>query len=200
MSVGQRILEAYAEAAARGARHEAQMLRARHGLLAGGFEHEAFAGTRPLVLVPRRQDAVAGETVAFLASFTAERDCLLPLKRGLNRVGTAPMFGDYEKPGCRVIESRQWLVVCQGSQALVMDDHSTNQSTVLPRAHPRIEGAADPRFDDAPYLSNLCAIGGSPGTGPIRLDWAGSVVCALADGDVLLSPYAALVFGVAGVN
>lgn len=193
------------EARARGDRHLAQLYRARYGILTGDFDGPFGddGAPKPLVPVAKRREAESGQAVAFLASFTAiGRDCVFVLKRGVSRVGVDPAFGDYERVKApagagAVLEGRQWLIVHHPGEVLVMDDRSTNQSTVLPRACPRLEGVADPRFDAAPYYANMAGLR-APGT--VALDWAGTVVQPLHEGDVLLGCYAALVFGLLPID
>lgn len=118
----------------------------------------------------------------------ADVDSVFPLKSGINRVGFDQIFGDYERPTFRSIESRQWLVLIAGGQAFVVDDHSTNGSFVLPRREPRL-ASDDPRYDPD------CTGFGQPRSGMIQLDWEGSTVVGLSEGDVLITCYSALVFG-----
>jgi hypothetical protein len=198
----------YREARARGERHLAQLYRARYGLSTGDFDgpFRDAGDSKPLLRVAKRREAETGQPIGFLASFTAiGRDCVFVLKRGINRVGVDPAFGDFDRlkdpagvgPVGAVLEGRQWILVHHPGEVLVMDDRSTNQSVVLPRDCPRIEGVADPRFDEKPYYANMARIR-EPGT--IALDWDGTVVQPLHEGDVLLGCYAALVFGVLPVD
>jgi hypothetical protein len=181
----------WSEAQSTGARHLARLHRARYALSTGDLEGGPFPGERPLILVPRRKDA-AGTPVAFLASF-AGQDFVFPLKHGLNRVGYDKMFGDYDKPAPTApIESRQWILVVHDGGALVMSDRSTNPSTALPASVPRLDADLEPRFGEGPYFFNMCDLA-APGA--IKLDWAGTTVHALAEGDALLSPYQPFVFG-----
>jgi hypothetical protein len=186
------VVRAYLDALARGARHEAQAVRARYALVTGDLGGEAFQADRPLVMATRRSGPEP--PVAFLASFGArERDVIFPLKRGVTRVGIGPPFGDFDLEGPRPIESRQWLVVERAGEILVADDHSTNESLVLPRRLPKIAGTMDPRWERGVlYYSELRA---GAGPGASLLDWPGTTVHALAEGDVIVTIYAPHVFG-----
>ena len=132
--------------------------------------------------------------VAFLASFTGrEHDVVIPLKAGLTRVGREAPFGDltFPKDLPPPIEGRQWLVVHRPGHVLVMDDHSTNQSIVLPHSADRL-GGGDPRWDHDVYSYAKVRAKAAQG---IALDWEGTVVHELREGDVLLAIYSAFVFG-----
>jgi hypothetical protein len=135
--------------------------------------------------------------VGFLTSFTARgAQYVVPLKIGVNRVGRDPVFGDFDgfpsRP--RLVEGRQWLIICTADRTLIADDHSTNQSLVLRRTTRLVSGPDDPRFgaDRYSYVEFLrCTTEAER----VTLDWAGDVVVALEDGDALLNAYAGFVFG-----
>jgi hypothetical protein len=183
----------HAEARARGARHEAVAVRARYALETGDLDGTAFGADKPLHVARRRIGSAAQPPIAFLASFGGGRHVVFALQRGVTRVGRGIPFGDFELPdGVIPIEGRQFLVVERAGQVLVMDDHSTNQSMVLPRTAPRLEGVRDPRWDDGVYSYPEVR---EKAPQAVALDWAGTVVCEIKEGDVLLTMYSALVFG-----
>ena len=159
--------------------------------MAGGLNAPDGLTDRPLHVVPFRQ--IHHAPVAFLACFSdPDADWVVPLKTGLNRVGRDPMWGDHEKPGVRILEPRQWLIVCRAVTALVADDHSTNQSVVLPEG-PSAHAGPDPLSSLG--LADYAAILTNPPPGAIPLDWAGETVAELKPGDVLVTCYSAFVFG-----
>jgi hypothetical protein len=184
---------AYNEARARGARHLAAAIRARRALETGDEDGHSFPGARPLVMVPRRAGRNVDPPTGFLVSFAGgEHDVVFRLKRGLTRVGRG-LISDFELPKgvTPPVEGRQWLVTQRRGQALVVDDQSTNESVVLPHDRPRVEGGFDPRFDDGAYAYGEIRKSGAG----ITLDWAATTVHELHEGDVLLTCYAALVYG-----
>jgi hypothetical protein len=189
------VIRAHEEARARGARHEAAAIRARYALETGDVDGRPF-GTDRTMLVASRRRGTEGETpVAFLASFAGRKhDVVFALKRGVTRVGREVPFGDFDLPDGLLppIEARQWLVVQRPGQVLVMDDRSTNESVVLPHVAPRVVGASDPRWDDDVYYYGKVR---EKAAQAVALDSGGVVVAELHDGDVLLTIYAALVFG-----
>lgn len=111
------------------------------------------------------------------------------LKQGLNRVGLDTNWGDFEEPTYRSMEGREWLVVVAGNRAFAADDHSSNGSIFLPRDTPR-DADGDPRFD-----AGCTGFGRRRLNGAISLDWEGTNVVELREGDVLISCYSAFVFG-----
>lgn len=142
-------------------------------------------------VVPLR--AAARTPVAFLACFTPSYAGLVfPLKRGVNRVGRDVAWGDHEPFPERVMEGRQWLVVCGDGAAWVADDHSTNQSVLIPDGPPL--AAADPRYS-ADGRCDFAALSATADGRAVPLDWAGDVVAPLRQGDVLVTTYAGFVFG-----
>jgi hypothetical protein len=175
------------EAARAGLKHLALLHLVRCRLLAGKIDGDQPPASRPLVLVPRLH---AADAVAFLGCFSApDRDYVLPLKTGVNRVGRSPIFGDHQENPARppVLEPRQWLIICrQPGGMLVADDHSSNGSLVLPRDSAAIRQTSDPSSLEAVFLR-------APAQS--KLDWHGNVVHELHEGDVLVTAYAAFVVG-----
>ena len=95
--------------------------------------------------------------------------------------------------GVRLVEGRQWLFVCLPERTLVADDHSTNQSIILPQGVPAATAEPEPRYGDGVFSYSI--IHGKRKTGRVDLDWEGNVVYSLNEGDVLLTIHAAFVFG-----
>jgi hypothetical protein len=190
------VLRAYEEARARGARHEALAIRARHAVETGDLDGRSFGTDRPLIIASRRAGTSGEPPVAFLASFAGrDHDVVFLLKRGVTRVGRGAPFGDFLLPERILppIEGRQWLVVHRPGHVWIMDDMSTNESVVLPCSAPRVVDAIDPRWDDGVYDYVRMREKASQA---VTLDWTGTVVADLHEGDVLLTIYAALVFGI----
>jgi hypothetical protein len=176
----------------------------RHAL-ASGLDG-AHPGMPPsLEIVARKPHLPPAEPVCFLAQFNrslpvpslpggpppgppqSSVDSVFLLRRGLNRVGFDTHHGDFERPLFRSTESSQWLVVVTDRHVVVTDDRSTNGSLVLPQGAPPIPDR-DPRFE--PGRSGF----GQPAGGMLCLD-GHRQAHELADGDVLISAYAAFVFG-----
>lgn len=173
--------------------HRARLFAIRSALRSDP-EAASTADGRPIVWVDRAAPLAAEPPVAFLASLRPGPVAVYRLKRGINRVGHDPMFGDFAKAPGHFIESRQWLLTCLEAEELayVADDHSTNQSAVLSRDAPPLGSHADPRTTEGPFPAALAAL---DGPGSTRLDWRGNVVAPLADGDLLLPIYGPFVFG-----
>lgn len=183
-----------ADARARGRRDEEQRARVAHALLARAGGDDDLDGPPPAVLAAV-SGASAAPPVAFLATFTCGEgnEVVFPVRPGVTRVGFAPT-GDFPRPapgGSRPIESSQWRVVHEAGRTRVVDARSTNQSVVLPASLPPFGG--DPRV--AGWTSTPPALLLAPPPGAVHLDHGGAVVYELADGDVLVTVYAAFVFG-----
>ena len=176
----------YRDAAQRGAKHSALLHFVRCGLIAGEISAEPDLHGRPLLTIARRHPA---PPFAFLGCFTATaNDYFIPLKQGVNRIGRNPIWGDHvEFPaGERLIEARQWLFVCRAGQTLIADDHSTDGSVILPADALEL---MDPDFCSQP----LSLARRAPTW--VELDWAGNIVHELREGDVLVTKYAAFIYG-----
>src|SRR5215831_4399251 len=133
-----RELARYREAYSAGAKHLALMHRMRYRLLSGGIDGESPASARPLVVIPRRH---AAEPTAFLGCFSdPDRDYVMLLKTGVNRIGSNRMIGDHDgfPRGTALVEARQWLIICRPTESLIADDHSTNGSVILPGNAPEV--------------------------------------------------------------
>ena len=190
-----REMSAYARSSAENAHHLALLHLVRARALRGDAAQGSLVSIKPVVVLPRRPSPRA-VPIAFLACFTdPAASYVLPLKIGLNRIGRDPDWGDHEEfpRGVRLMEGRQWLMVCRPPEALVVDDHSTNQSILLPREAGAPDPVPDPRRKPGEY--SYTRIFGVSWPGRVDLDWAGDVVGALGEGDVLLTMYAAFVFG-----
>lgn len=195
----ERTLQRYRAAKAAGQAHVAQLERARYRLAAGDLGGEPFGDEKPLAIAARDPELAAPHAAhAFLASFCTPfgADVLFPLRLGLTVIGFATA-GDFQRPAPgepRAVEMRQWLVIHRPEQTLVLSDRATNPSLVVPRACARLAGASDPRFDESPPLGALIA---APPAGTHAVDPGGAAVVELHEGDVLVSCYAAFVFGLA---
>lgn len=188
------LLHRYEEARTRGARHEAQLYRAKQGILTGDFNGGPWAGRSPLVAIARIPETDRDPPAAFLASFNSfsGTDSLFPLRWGVNRVGYATGWGDFSRTAGAVtyVEGRQWQIEIQPGRAVITDPGSSNSSRVIPRGQAKLDAVSDPRFDASTYYySELSAVDRQ------GLAALGTAEYELAEGDVLLCCYCALVFG-----
>jgi hypothetical protein len=189
--------ELYQERRGEKARHLAALHLSRAWLSMTPDERRAVRPDVRIEIISRTHaEQEAAPTVAFLSTFTTPGTVYcLPLKEGLNRVGKDPAWGDHDRPpsGVRVMEARQWILVCRPPLALVADDHSTNGSMVFPENLDRAAGVEDPRYSGEPY--SYSALFQRPVPGRVDLDWHGNRVHEVQEGDVLLTAYAGFVFG-----
>jgi hypothetical protein len=178
-------LARYQEACNSGAKHLALLHLIRCRLLSGGIDSETPSSPRSLVIIPRRHPA---EPIAFLGCFSnPDRDYVMLLKSGVNRIGSNTMIGDHSEipRGTYLLEARQWLIICRSTESLIADDHSTNGSVIL------LGNAPEVREVSFPYP--LSSAKEKPGH--VTLDWYGNVVYELKEGDVLITAYAAFIYG-----
>lgn len=144
----------------------------------------------PVAIVARKAPPPGVAPVALLATFTTPIIHVFPLWPGINRVGQRYPLSDYETPGARLLECRQWLVLVAQS-AWACDDRTTNESCYVAPEVPEWVGGEDPRYQArAPVLGLQHTFPGG-----LRLDWHGTKVAVLRPGGVLLSHYAGFGFG-----
>jgi hypothetical protein len=192
----EKLVRDYEDARLRGAKHEAQLLRVKHGILTGSFTAPPFGGEKPILVAEREAaDPNAAVPAAFLASFNSHlsSDVLFPLRVGVTCVGFAPV-GDFRKPKNpdeRAIEMMQWWIVHRSSGTLVTSYRASNSSRLLPSGRSRL-ATNDARFEERAYANELLT-GDIEGTS--RIEPNGSTVYDLAELDVLIGTYSPFVFG-----
>ncbi len=211
MSTLDELMSLYEDAKRAGTHHMAQVYRVKCGLMTGDFNAPPFADETPLGINPRLENPPVG-TVAFLASINqmsgspflrrervggwdrtpcAHSDSIFLLRVGLNHVGTTPRYGDYDCGALPwAIEEREWVISQGGQTALVREDGSEYGSVIVPVEHPRFTGVPDPRYDErAVAFGNTWKF--------LQRLQEGDAPYELREGDVLLTCYYALVYGLA---
>lgn len=155
-------------------------------LAASKVEQEVIRQGRPVTFLPWAFDRAPS---AFLACFTKkDGDYVLPLKSGVNRLGTS-LLADHTIPSpLHLVEERQWLLIhgVEG-QSFVAGDRSSSISVLL-RHDSEVLGGA-------PSLTAMRVA-----TPRIEVDRGGDVLYPLTDGDVLVTFYGAFVFVMPGTK
>jgi hypothetical protein len=149
-------------------------------LSASNTEREALCREKVVTFLPWAFDR---EPVAFLACFTKkEGDYVLPLKQGVNRLGTSPMADHTIPSRVHLVEERQWLLIhgIEG-HTFVAGDRSSSVSVLIRRDSQVLDGS--------PSLTAMRLA-----TSRIEIDRSGDALYPLADGDVLVTFYGAFVF------
>ena len=173
-------LQAAQEAEAAGVRHLALFHWLHAFLIASNAEREVLSQKKSVTVLPWVFDRTP---VAFLACFTKkEGDYALPLKQGVNRLGTSLMADHTIPSAVHLLEERQWLLIhgIEG-RTFVAGDRSSSVS-VLHRRDSQV-------LASAPSLATMRLA--TPRT---EIERSGDVLYPLSDGDVLVTFYGAFVF------
>ena len=173
-------LQAAQEAENAGNRHLVLFHWLHAFLSASNTEREILCRRKAVTFLPWAFERVP---TAFLACFTKkDGDYVLPLKQGVNRLGTSPMADHTIPSQVHLVEERQWLLLhgIEG-RTFIAGDRSSSISVLLRHDSQALVGS--------PSLSAMRLA-----TPRIEIDRSGDVLYQLTDGDVVVTFYGAFVF------
>jgi hypothetical protein len=163
------------------------LLRWLHAFLnASSTEREALCQGKTVTFLPWAFDRAP---TAFLACFTKkDGDYVLPLKPGVNRLGTSLMADHTIPSSVHLMEERQWLLIHEvEGRTFVAGDRSSSVSALL-------------RHDSEVLLVSPSLPAMRLATPRTEIDRGGDVLYPLTDGDVLVTFYGAFVFVMPGAK